>query len=90
MKCLSCGGDGWLRRLVPHPGIHGCMVTATRFVLSARVRARFQTQATSSRRIVRKKKILHFMLDKRLNDMTMFYQRLGERTQWQLNLQTTP
>lgn len=30
MTCLSCGGDGWLRRLVPHPGIPGCMVTATK------------------------------------------------------------
>jgi hypothetical protein len=26
----------------------------------------YQTQATSSRRIVRKKKILHFVVDKRL------------------------
>jgi hypothetical protein len=30
MICPVCGGDGWLRRLVPHPGVPGKMVTTTR------------------------------------------------------------
>jgi DnaJ-class molecular chaperone len=30
MTCPVCDGTGWLRRSVPHPGIHGCMVTATK------------------------------------------------------------
>jgi len=29
MICPCCNGDQFLRRLVPHPGIPGCMVTAT-------------------------------------------------------------
>ena len=30
MICPSCNGDRFLRRLVPHPGVKGCMVTVTK------------------------------------------------------------
>lgn len=30
MICLACNGDGWLRRLTPHPGVPGKMVTVTK------------------------------------------------------------
>jgi hypothetical protein len=30
MTCLCCDGDGWLRRLVPHPYAPGQTVTVTR------------------------------------------------------------
>ena len=29
-QCLGCNGIGWLRRLIAHPCIPGCYVTATR------------------------------------------------------------
>ena len=30
MKCEACSGDGFRRRLVPHPGVPGKQVTVTR------------------------------------------------------------
>ena len=30
MTCIGCDGIGWRRRLVPHPGVPGYMVTETR------------------------------------------------------------
>ena len=30
MRCEACQGDGWRKRLAPHPGVPGTMVTVTR------------------------------------------------------------
>lgn len=30
MRCEACSGDGFRRRLVPHPGVPGKQVTVTR------------------------------------------------------------
>jgi DnaJ-class molecular chaperone len=30
MTCPLCNGDTFLRRLQPHPGVKGCMVTVTK------------------------------------------------------------
>ena len=29
MRCEACNGDGWRKRLVPHPGVPGKQVTVT-------------------------------------------------------------
>jgi len=33
MICMACQGEGWRRRLVPHPGVPGCMVWVTRLCM---------------------------------------------------------